>query len=56
MKILFVDDERDVDALFRQKFRKEIKSGELKLFFAFSGDEALDLLAVKILPNSARIF
>lgn len=56
MKILFVDDEREVEALFRQKFRKEIKSGELEHSFAFSGDEALDLLSVKILPNSSRIF
>jgi DNA-binding NtrC family response regulator len=56
MKILFVDDERDVEALFRQKFRKEIKSGELELSFAFSGDEALDLLASENPPKFVYVF
>ena len=41
MKILVVDDEKDVKVLFEQRFRKEIKSGELDLVFAFSGEEAL---------------
>lgn len=41
MKILVVDDERDVQALFEQRFRKEIKTGEMEFFFAFSGEEAL---------------
>ena len=41
MKILVVDDEKDVQVLFEQKFRKEIRSGEMELFFAFSGEEAL---------------
>lgn len=53
MKILFVDDERDVEALFRQKFRKEIKSGEFELAFAFSGKEALEILGAEIPPNSS---
>jgi CheY-like chemotaxis protein len=44
MKILVVDDERDVEVLFRQRFRREIRSGEIELIFAFSGDEALELL------------
>src|SRR5690606_24209738 len=44
MKILFVDDERDVEALFRQKFRKEIKSGLLELAFASFGKEVLENL------------
>ena len=56
MKILFVDDERDVEALFRQKFRKEIKSGELEFFFAFSGDEALNLLGSENPPNFICVF
>jgi hypothetical protein len=37
MKVLVVDDERDVEFLFRQKFRKEIRRGEIDLEFAFSG-------------------
>ncbi len=41
MKILVVDDEKDVQVLFEQRFRKEIKSGEMQLAFAFSGEEAL---------------
>ncbi|MFS8081802.1 MAG: response regulator [Ginsengibacter sp.] len=44
MKILVVDDEKDVKILFEQKFRKEIKSGELEFAFAFSGEEALQYM------------
>ena len=44
MKILVVDDERDVQVLFEQRFRKEIKSGEMELVFAFSGEEALEYM------------
>jgi len=40
-KILVVDDERDIKTLFEQRFRKEIKNGELDFVFAFSGEEAL---------------
>ncbi len=56
MKILFVDDEPDVEALFRQKFRKEIKSGMLELAFAFSGKEALDILATENPPKFVYVF
>lgn len=45
MKILVVDDETDVQALFLQRFRKEIKNGEIDFSFAFSGEEALHYLA-----------
>lgn len=44
MKILVVDDEKDVQTLFEQRFRKEIKSGEISFDFAFSGEEALTYL------------
>lgn len=44
MKVMVVDDERDVELLFRQKFRKEIKEGVLQFQFAFSGEEALNYL------------
>ncbi len=40
-KILVVDDERDIQALFEQRFRKEIKSGELNFVFSFSAEDAL---------------
>ena len=44
MKILVVDDETDVQALFEQRFRKEIKTGEMEFVFAFSGENALSYL------------
>lgn len=44
MKILVVDDETDVQTLFEQRFRKEIKSGEYSFVFAFSGEDALKYL------------
>lgn len=44
MKILVVDDEPDVQPLFLQKFRKEIRSGELDFSFALSGEEAISYL------------
>lgn len=44
MKILVVDDERDVQALFQQRFRKEIKNGDMYFDYAFSGEEALSYL------------
>lgn len=47
MKILVVDDETDVQPLFLQRFRKEIKSHELEFDFATSGEEALDYLREK---------
>lgn len=44
MNILVVDDERDVQTLFEQRFRKEIRNKELNFAFAFSGEEALAYL------------
>lgn len=44
MKILVVDDEKDVQILFEQRFRKEIKNQEMQFVFAFSGEEALQYL------------
>lgn len=44
MKILVVDDEQDVQSLFEQRFRKEIKNNECEFAFAFSGEEALGFL------------
>lgn len=41
MKILVVDDEQDVKVLFEQRFRKEIRDGQMEFVFAFSGEEAL---------------
>jgi two-component system, chemotaxis family, chemotaxis protein CheY len=44
MKILIVDDEQDVQSLFEQRFRKEVRNGEFELVFAHSGTEALNFL------------
>jgi len=44
MKILVVDDERDVQVLFEQRFRKEIRNNEMEFVFAFSGEEAISYL------------
>lgn len=44
MKILVVDDEKDVQGLFEQRFRREIKSGEMEFVFAYSGEEALEFM------------
>lgn len=56
MKILIVDDERDIEMLFRQKFRKEVKYNNLELAFAFSGKEALELLERKDPPEVLYVF
>jgi CheY-like chemotaxis protein len=44
MKVLVVDDEKDMQMLFEQRFRKEIKNGEIQFVFAFSGEEAMSYL------------
>ena len=45
MKILVVDDEKDVQLLFQQRFRKEIRNGDFNFVFAFSGEEAIQTLS-----------
>lgn len=44
MKILVVDDERDIQTLFEQRFRKEIKEKLMEFVFSFSGEEAIAYL------------
>ena len=44
MKILAVDDEKDMQSLFEQRFRKEIRTGMVEFAFASSGEEALQYL------------
>lgn len=56
LKFLVVDDEPDVEMLFRQKFRKELRNGLLDISFAFSGNEALDVLRSKQPPEVVYIF
>jgi CheY-like chemotaxis protein len=44
MKLIVVDDEQDVQFLFQQKFRKEIRAGEIQIHYALDGPSALSLL------------
>lgn len=44
--ILVVDDEPDVAPLFRQQFRRELRSGRFAMEFAESAHDALDRLTV----------
>lgn len=43
-KVLIVDDEPDVELLFRQRFRKELRELTMDFHFAFSAENALDFL------------
>jgi len=56
MKILIVDDEKDVEMLFRQKFRKEVRNNSLELELAFSGKEALQILERAYPPDVVYVF
>jgi CheY-like chemotaxis protein len=44
MKIMVVDDEQDVQFLFEQRFRREIKQNQIKLYFTLSAEQALEQL------------
>jgi adenylate cyclase len=43
-KILVVDDESDLEALIRQKFRRQIREKKYEFFFAENGRVALEVL------------
>ncbi len=45
VRVLVVDDEPDVETLFRQQFRREVRQGLYTLDFALSGKAALEMLA-----------
>lgn len=47
MKILVVDDEPDVQPLFLQRFRKELRDHQLGFDFVLSGEQALEYLKQK---------
>lgn len=44
MKILVVDDEKDMEILFQQRFRREIRENHVEFAFASSGEDALQYL------------
>jgi adenylate cyclase len=43
-RVLFVDDELDLEALVQQKFRRQVRDGAIDLLFAHDGIEALAIL------------
>ncbi len=44
-KVLLVDDEPDAEDLFKQRFRRKIRQGEMELFYAPNGVAALQMLS-----------
>jgi CheY-like chemotaxis protein len=44
MRLMVVDDETDVQFLFQQKFRKEIKAGEVQIHYELNGRLALEFI------------
>jgi CheY-like chemotaxis protein len=54
--ILVVDDEPDVEALFRQQFRRDIRSGRFTMEFAASASEALTRAREMTDPSLILIF
>ena len=42
-RVLVVDNEPDVESLFRQQFRREMREGLYRLDFALSGETALNV-------------
>jgi CheY-like chemotaxis protein len=51
--ILVVDDEPDVESMFRQHFRRDLRSGRFILEFALSGPAALE--RVKVIADASLI-
>jgi hypothetical protein len=49
--VLVVDDEPDVEDLFRQQFKRDIRAGRFTMEFAGSGDSALQGLG-SLTPRS----
>jgi CheY-like chemotaxis protein len=51
--ILVVDDESDVEMLFRQQFKRELRAGRFTMDFAQSGDSALPgMSGLELLPRA----
>jgi CheY-like chemotaxis protein len=51
--VLVVDDENDVEMLFRQQFRRDLRQDRFLMEFALSASEALD--RVKSAPNDTDL-
>ncbi|MBP0021527.1 MAG: response regulator [Cyanobacteria bacterium SBLK] len=55
MYVLVVDDETDIEPMFRQKFRKEIKTKKIDFYFAFSAAESLAYLESPTVRENLRL-
>jgi CheY-like chemotaxis protein len=53
--ILVVDDEPDVENLFRQQFRRDIRSGRFIMEFATSAPEALERAKTMVAPSLSLV-
>jgi len=51
VSILVVDDEPDVVELFKRRFRRELRRGDYVMYFAESGEDALNQLKSGIRPE-----
>lgn len=49
--ILVVDDETDMEDLFRQQFRRDLRAGRFQMAFATSGPAALAAIATAPAPD-----
>ena len=54
-RILVVDDEPDMQELFRQNFRREIRKGVYHFDFALSGESALEVLQGQSPPRVVMV-
>lgn len=53
--ILVVDDEPDMEDLFRQRFRTELRNGQVVLHFASSAEEALERIHTGLQPEAVLV-
>lgn len=51
VSIMVVDDEPDVVDLFKRRFRRELRQGDYTMYFADSGEDALNQLKAGIQPE-----
>jgi CheY-like chemotaxis protein len=51
VSIMVVDDEPDVVDLFKRRFRKELRRGDYAMYFAISGEDALNQLKTRLQPE-----
>ena len=54
--VLVVDDEPDVEALFRQQFRRELRAERFVMYFAASASDALARVANATEQSPALVF